>query len=135
KAWRRTLYDQLHQVGKLQFFPARYLTQQYLAESDVYTEAYDEEEPGLSYIGKREIMYNGEKKRFYLFKVSYEGGEEGDAADYTYLGIAGPYFIDARKMEGGDKAAGVYWIENFDAEKIDQQLAAYLDKLEEQEEE
>ena len=135
KAWRRILYDQLNQVGKLQLFPVKYLTQQYLAESDVYTAAYDEEEPVLSYIGKREIMYKGEKKRFYLFKVSYEAGEEEDAANYTYLGIAGPYFTDARKMEGGDKATGVYWTENFDAKKIDEQLAAYLDKLEEQEEE
>jgi uncharacterized protein YbaP (TraB family) len=137
KAFRRALYDELVRLEKQKLFPGKYLSQQYLAESDVYTYAYDDEEAPeeVKFVGRRDILYKGETKRFYLFRVSYpynEEDEEANAADHQYLGIAGPYPTDTKKLDTGNEATGLFWKENFDAKKTDQQLADYLKMLEEE---
>lgn len=133
KVYRRDLYDNLVKIGKQNLFPARYLTQQYLAESDMYIYASDEDEPEeVSFIGKREVIYKGEKKRFYLFRLKYEYGEEDETEQY--LGIAGPYSMDLKKFEMDYEATGLFYKEQFDAKKTDQQFTAFLKMLEEEEE-
>lgn len=125
---RAKLYAQLKKENKLALFPAAYRNQKSLAESLVYQNASDDEEPSkMVYIGQREATFNGKKGLYYLFKVDY-GYDDG-----AYLGIAGPY-------KTGDKLSADYPDvlglsgDVFDAKQIDKQLRDYL-KAQEKEEE
>lgn len=136
KAYRKDLYESLGKIGKQDMFPSKYLTQQYMAESDLYRYAYDEVEPKLVFIGKRELVYKGEKQRFYLFKITYSYGEEGEEDEggkEEYLGIAGPYALNLKKVTSDNKATGWVWKETYDAKKTEQQLADFLKEREQEE--
>jgi uncharacterized protein YbaP (TraB family) len=129
KSYRRSLYDKLNEAGKLSFFPAKYLTQQYLSESDLYVYASDDHEPDkISFIEAKNFLYKGEKKRFYFYKITYPSGEE-EGAPEEYLGIAGPYSTDIKKLETDNEATGLFFDEYFDSKKIEKYFTEYLKKL------
>ena len=56
----------------------------------------------------------GKKQKFYLFKVCFEYEDEEPTC---YLGVAGPYSLDQKKMESNDDVTELYWDEEFDSEK------------------
>lgn len=135
KYYRRDLYDNLKEINKINFYPAKYSTQRQLSESDMYSAAYDEDEPSeMNYIGERTLVYKGKKQRFYLYKVvySYEN-EEGKTEVNKYLGIAGPFAVDGKNLKIDNGITGLYYKEEFDPKKTDKQLNAYIKSNEEPE--
>lgn len=86
--YRVALYDQLKNANKEQLFPTKYLMQEKFAEGALwqYVYDYDDEMPAqIVSLGSREVMYQGEKQKVYVFK--YRLYEEGE----WYLGLSGPY--------------------------------------------
>src|SRR6185312_12267288 len=106
--YRRSLFDSLAGAGRLNIFPAEFLTQRWLAQSDVFADAYDEEEfkPVISFIKEKTIQYEGKMKKFYLFRIGYEEDEEN-----SYLGVAGPYPVNPKILKSESGATGVCWKE------------------------
>jgi hypothetical protein len=126
--YRKTLYDELVESGNEKLFPSKYLTQQYFAESIIYSNASDDGEPEkIDFIGVRTSIYNGQKKRFYLFKIDFGTNEETGEA-YQYLGVVGPYSTDIKNLETDNAVTNAFL--TYDAKKIDETLAEHLKSLE-----
>ena len=86
---RALLYEDLKELNSLKLFPAKYLNQKSIAESELvqYLSDDDMEPTQTTFLGEKEALVNGKKQKFYLFKVSY-AHEEGKE---VYLGVCGPY--------------------------------------------
>jgi uncharacterized protein YbaP (TraB family) len=131
---RRDFYEELKIAGKQKYFPTRFLTQQFMAESDIHNYSSDDAYPDkIFFLGTRTITYKKEKKRFYLFKVIfiYEN-EDGKNEESQYLGIAGPYSMDLKELETDNEVTGLFYDEKFDAKKIEKYFAEYMKGFAEQ---
>lgn len=86
---RALLYEDLKELNSLKLFPAKYLNQKSIAESELvqYLSENDMEPSQTTFLEEKEALINGKKQKFYLFKVSY-AYEEGKE---VYLGVCGPY--------------------------------------------
>ena len=128
--YRLDLYEDLKKQGKTSLFPVKYLTQRYFAEAELYTYASDDYSPSsMEYLGEKLAELNGRKMRFYLFKIGFEE-EEGDEAE-NYLGIAGPYEMDAKNLETSNDATGYNADEVYNKKQVDKQFRTLLDNAEE----
>jgi uncharacterized protein YbaP (TraB family) len=126
--FRRDLYDSLIALGKENLFPVKYLTQELMAESDMYNIAYDETPvTEMELLGVRQMEYKGELKKFYLYRIQLGEGDEDEVE--TYLGIAGPYSANEKDMHIKISITGLYTTETFDEDKIDEHFAAYLKEI------
>lgn len=126
--FRRDLYDSLLAIGKESLFPAKYLTQELMAESDMYNIAYDDlVVSGMELLGTRQIQYKGSLRRFYLYRIQLGEGDEDEME--TYLGIAGPYSVNEKDMSIKISITGLYTTEAFDVDKIDEHFNAYLEEI------
>lgn len=133
KAYRRDMYTNLKKINKAALYPLKYKTQRHLGESDMYNYSFSEEEPSeMSYIGERNILFNGKKCRFYLYKLvyTYESAEDDKKEEYKYLGVAGPFSTDLKNLEMEFDLTGIYDEEAFDPKNTDKQLSAYLRSIE-----
>lgn len=129
--YRHDLYDQLKRINKLKLFPLSYLSQKELGKSKLYEYATDEEAPQfISDAGVRTVLYKGKQQKFYLYKVSFSE-EEGT----YYMGVAGPYPLNAKDVSSTHDVTGIYWDKEFDAKSIDKLIKEYLASLEEYDEE
>jgi uncharacterized protein YbaP (TraB family)/HEAT repeat protein len=132
KNFRASLYYKLKEINKQQLFPTAYATQQSLAESELYQIASDDYEvSATTFIGERVILYQGKKKKFYLYKVTLNV-EEGERE--SYLAIAGPYDLKAKALIPYADASGFYWDEPYNKQKVEQQLKSYITSMEAAEE-
>lgn len=121
-SWRYILYDDLAKYKKESWFPAKYATQQQMAQSYMYNMVQDEGdgEGTVTYIGEKTALYDGKQQRFYLFKVSYSE-EEGDET----LAICGPYSMDKKKLGSSYKAVA-FSEEGYKKSEIQKQFRALL---------
>lgn len=131
KEFRRNLYDTLVNAGKQRFFPVKYMNQKSLAESDMFNALYDtDDEPDrIVFVTSVTRAYKGETKRFYLYRVEYGSGEGEDPKKSQWLGVAGPYSTDLKKLNTNSEITGIYDTENFDQQHVEQQLDAYLKEM------
>jgi hypothetical protein len=128
--YRTTLYYDLGKFKKRSLFPKQYLNQRSFAETELYDYfSEDYEVKKITYIGERTATYNGEKKKFYLFKVDLSSEEE----KMIHLGIAGPYALSFKEPETSGEATGLYHEKDFNAATIDADFRAYLKKIAEEE--
>jgi hypothetical protein len=128
--YRLDLYNDLKELGKASLFPAKYLTQRYFAEAELYTYASDDYSPSsMEYLGEKLAEWNGQKMRFYLFKIGFEE-EEGDDPE-SYLGIAGPYELDPKNLETSNDATGYNADEAYNKKQVDKHFRTLLDNAEE----
>jgi hypothetical protein len=132
KNFRAGLYYKLKEINKQQLFPTAYANQQSLAESELYQIASDDYEVGATtFVGERVVLYQGKKKKFYLYKVTLNV-EEGERE--SYLAIAGPYDLKAKALIPYADASGFYWDEPYNRQKVEQQLKSYITSMEAAEE-
>jgi hypothetical protein len=134
---RKDVYDILKDAKKQALFPAQYLTQQYFAESAVFSAALGEDEDNergavasVTLAGKKTASYKGKNYVFYLYKVIVN-----DRDSSAYLGIGGGYAAGSTGLEPKEELSGVNWKDKYNALKNTQQLAAYLSSLENAEDE
>jgi uncharacterized protein YbaP (TraB family) len=128
--YRLDLYNDLKELGKATLFPAKYLTQRYFAEAELYTYASDDYSPSsMEYLGEKLAELNGRKMRFYLFKIGFEE-DEGDEPE-NYLGVAGPYEMDPKNLETTNDATGYNADEAYNKKQVDKHFRTLLDNAEE----
>ncbi|GAO44588.1 TraB/GumN family protein [Flavihumibacter petaseus] len=128
KAYRIDLYDVLEKNKKTKLFPAEYLTQVHFAEADLYTVAIEEADSvNLKLMGKRTSIVNGKKYQFYLYETRlwYDGEPE------SHLGVAGAYDIAGKQLKPVPAFTTLYWQENFNAKKMNDQFKKWILQLEE----
>jgi hypothetical protein len=127
--YRLDLFADLKKLGKEYLFPAKFRTQRYFAEAELYSYATDDNSPSsIVFLGEREAELNGQRKKFYLFRVDFNYEEEDEAS--SYLGIAGPYEKEAKNLETTNDATEVYYDEEYDKKTVDQQFRELLKKAE-----
>ena len=126
--YRKYIYDELKEAGRLKLFPAKYNNQKYFAESAIFEMASEDYTPKLKYLGERQLKFEGKTQKFYLFKISFDAGEEGQEIE-EYLGIAGPFDLNPSKVEMKTDASCIYYDEKFDAKKIDKQVNALMKQM------
>ncbi len=133
KYFRAELYSRLKETKKVTLFPAAYRTQKSMAESYIYQSLKDEDEvesePKFIYIKTIEHLYNGEKRRFFLFRLNMDESEEvGDENPTSLLAVAGPFSLDATQIDinSKDNVSGVYYESNFDGMRLDAFFKKYL---------
>lgn len=125
KEMRIQLYSELKEANKLNLFPKKYLTQALFAESMMYAASSDDMEPlKIEFLKSIDSKYENKKYNFYLYRVTYEDDET------AYLGIAGGFGNDKKKLETEIDLSGVY-AEPLDTSSLSNQLKAYLAGLEE----
>lgn len=127
--YRVQLYSKLDELKKLNLFPAKYLSQKEISKSELKSlGSEDDDEPAsITFIGERTALYKGQMKKFLLYKITYDYGEEEPG---VYLGIAGPYDLKSTKIIVNADVSGLYYNETYNAVKLDKQLKAYLKQLE-----
>lgn len=127
RSQRRSLYDDLDSLKKLSLFPAKFLSQRSLSESDLFAfPDYDQYPDTLIFLGERIVDIKNQKKRMFLYQVvfKYEGGEKE-----SYLGIAGPYSLDIKNLRTDKSVIGVHYDEKLDRKKINQQFQSLFNYL------
>ena len=123
---RFELYNDLKELKKMALFPKQFLTQAHFAESAMYQNASDDEEPEkITFLSAQTTVYNGKQYVFYLYRVVYETQNEGSG----YLGIAGGFKPGNKNLEPEKDVTGIYWEKNFDASKINTLFKEYLNSL------
>ncbi|MFL9481953.1 TraB/GumN family protein [Chitinophagaceae bacterium LWZ2-11] len=126
KVSRQNLYYDLKKMNRSSLFPKQYLTQAYFAESQMYLMASDEDDPtSITFLSKKEGLYNEKKYLFYLYKVTYGKGKDAT----SYLGVAGGYNLSGTGIEEKEELTQVFTDEEFDANKIAQLFNKYLKSL------
>lgn len=120
---RSQLYARLDSLGETQLFPAKYYTQQYFAESDLWNYfSMDEDEPAkIELKAVKELDYKGEKKRFYVFKVSFDYGDDVT----SYFGVSGPYSLNSKKVITSADLTGSDY-SDYDEKSVEEHLKDYL---------
>lgn len=127
KGYRNSLYSELLKAGKEKLFPVKYNSQKSFAEGEIYLVVSDEYEPSsIRFVGERTAEFKGIRQKFLLFKIEYQYEE---AQPEVYLGIAGPYRANGKKILTESEASGLYSDEQFDLKKIDKHLKDYLERL------
>mgnify|MGYP003575172891 CR=1 FL=1 len=133
KYFRSKLYQQLKQNSKAALFPAAYKSQKSMAESYIYAALVDEDayegEPKFIYIKTVEHAFNGEIKRFFLFRLNMDESDEvGDVNPTSLLSVAGPFELNHSKIDIGEKnnVSGAYYNSNFDGMLLDAMFKKYL---------
>ena len=130
--YRTDIYDTLKSVNKTALFPAGQLSQKMFAASYIYNFATEDETPdAIKYIMEKVITFRGKKQKFYLFKVTFDEGEDAT----NNLGIAGPFSLNASPVTSKNLATGIYWQKDYSAKEVNKQFDEYLKQLEEEEEE
>jgi uncharacterized protein YbaP (TraB family) len=128
--FRIDFYDELKRVGKESYFTSKYHTQRYFAEAELYSYGDEDYSPSsMEFIGEREVLFDGEKKRMFLFKVVFSNDEDKDKQ--TYLGIAGPYPLDAKITRTNNDATEIFYDEEYDKKQVDRHFKELLRKGEE----
>ncbi len=131
KEMRISFYEELKEINKEQYFTPKYRTQRYFAETYVYNYGDEDYTPSsIEYIGEREVMFAGEKKRIFLFKLMYSN-EEDPKDKETYLGIAGPFSLDAKILECTNDATEIFFDEEYDKKNLERQFKELLQRGEE----
>ncbi|MBE7171129.1 MAG: TraB/GumN family protein [Williamsia sp.] len=131
-AYRTFIYDTLKSAGKASLFPAAQLNQKQFAASYMLSYASDDDDPAsVVFVSEKTAMYKGKKQKFYLYKVSF--GEDEDVT--RYLGIAGPFPLNAKQVTSKNEATGLYWEEEYAPGKINSQFNAHLANSEREEDE
>jgi len=126
---RWPMFQDLTEVKKQALFPKLYLTQQSLGESILYQAASDDHSvKSIKFIATKTATLHNKKYKFYLFKVTL-GEEEG-----SYLGIAGAFDITGKSFEPKRDITSLYFEEEFDATKINEQFNNWLGEYEAEEE-
>ena len=117
-------YKALVKSGKRNFFPAEFLIQQKFAESYLQEAAMDEdyEEVACTFVTQKTAVIKGVQQKFYLFKVSFNQGEE------SHLGICGPF--DARPKtilpDGEHLRTTIYYDEKYAPLQTDKLFSKFL---------
>jgi uncharacterized protein YbaP (TraB family) len=127
-ASRIKLYEMLAKQQNLKFFPAEFLSQRWLGQSQLYQWVASDDDPPakIEYIGERIATYLGEKKKFHLYKIiQYENDPES-----SHLGVAGPYALDAKNVETTATATQPFIDETFSAAKVNEQFKKFLKERE-----
>jgi hypothetical protein len=120
---RVELYNDLKEQKRTALFPKQYLTQASFAESAIYQNASDEQEPEkISFLWSITRPYNGKEYVFYLYRVVFD-------AEDAYLGIAGGYKPGKKSLEPEKDLTGIYWEKNFAVAKINTFFLDYLISL------
>lgn len=128
--YRLDLYNDLKKMEMLDQFPVKYKTQRYFAEAEIYSYATDEYSPNLiEFIGERLAELNGEKKRFFLFRIGFDEEESGDGD--TYLALVGPYDLDPKNLETNNDATAYHYEEAYNKKLVDKHYRLLLEKAEE----
>jgi hypothetical protein len=127
---RMAFYEELKKAGKLHLFPEKFRTQRYFAESQVHEYSDEDYTPdAIEFIESREALFNGEKKRFFLFRLIYRNEEEGKSE--SYLGMAGPFELDPRNLESNKDALEINFDEAYNKKTLDTDFRNLLRKGEE----
>jgi uncharacterized protein YbaP (TraB family) len=126
-SYRLPLYEDLKKYDKLALFPKEFMTQSAFAAAAVRDAAgSDEDELSVvNFLSKQTANYQGKSYIFYLYKVCQSGDED----PACYLGIAGGYDLAGKGLQPQKDLTGVYRDENFDGQKVDALLRAYLKGL------
>jgi len=131
---RSDFYRKLKKIGKDDLFPAKFRTQRYIAESEIFTNSSEDDEPAsIKFLSEKLVFFKGTKQKFYLFEITFHYGEDAESSEH-YLGIAGPFSTDKKQLETSSSATGLFYEKPFDKEAIDKQFATYLESLESEEE-
>ena len=125
KYYRLRLYHLLNDKNVAGYYPAKYLTQQYFAESYMSEVDDDDYYGNITYVGMRTELYKGQKQKFYLYKAEYT---DGDSTTY-YMGVAGPFNNDPKQVTiDYDESACGFSADPLDMKQLDNQLKVYLIK-------
>lgn len=128
--YRIEFYEELKKIKKESFFTAKYRTQRYFAEAAIYGYGDEDYTPSsVEFVEEREVFFDGEKKRFFLFRLGFKNDEEKEQE--SYLGIAGPYTLDPQYLETNNDATEIFYEEEFSKKSIDRQFKELIKKGEE----
>jgi uncharacterized protein YbaP (TraB family) len=126
KETRIDLYDSLKAYYRTNLFPAAYFSQQSFGESYVYAAAEDDDPSAVSYLSQKVINFKGRQSRIYFYKLTF-----GDEDDSTYsIACAGPFSLDLKDVASGDARGEIYYDEDFDKSKVQEQEAALIKQME-----
>lgn len=119
---RNKLFTELEAMKHTELMPGKYRDQQNLAEANLYSVAYDNDEAEIShakFIKTMPVVYKGKNAMYYLFKVSFKDSKS------KYLGIAGPYDLGEASSNQGDNTA-VYYSEEYKKGKEAEMLSQFV---------
>jgi hypothetical protein len=136
--YRASLYEELFKIKKTALFPGEFANQLSMGKSYIYKRMVEwdevEDQIDLIYIKKIQKEYKGSPKTFYLYRVNMGETEEDHAGEpempytQTYLGIAGPFDLNAKKIQlaENENISGVYYDTKFDGLRLNEFFEKYV---------
>ncbi len=124
RTWRSSIFDLLK--DKQELFPKKYATQAAMAEAYLWDALDEDYADTLIFIGTREVEYLGKKARFFLYKLGFQYEEQME----YYMGISGPFDLDAKSLALNSYSVNGMVEDEFDKKKIEKQFQAYLKEME-----
>jgi hypothetical protein len=127
---RSELYEELKSQKKVSLFPRQYLDQQHLGEGMLYQLARGEDEEdevtNIKFIGERTAIYMGAKRKFYLFKIDLNSGDDKS----SHLGVAGAYDMNPAQLDTPFNSMGLVYDEEYDSRRITEQFQKFIKEQE-----
>lgn len=122
--YRIDLYTEMEKLGMQRSYPVKYNSQQAFAEAYLNI-SFDDFEGKTEYVGERTVVFNGQKKKFFLFKVYVEYYDDEKA---TYLGVSGPFDAAGKKvlLDNDTNISGIFADEEYKKSAIDRHFRLYL---------
>lgn len=115
--FRSELYRQLKDLNKKSIFPKQFSTQSAIAESMMYESANEDQEElaKVQFLSKKISSYKGKKYLFYLYKITYNTGDDAS----SYLGVSGGFDINSNTADKAKDWSAVYFQEVYSSDKVD----------------
>lgn len=131
--WRAELYKQLKKMNKISLFPKQFSSQAALSESMMFESAnQDEDDPTkIQFLSKKIASYKGKKYLFYLYKVTYNSGDNAT----SYLGVTGAFDTNSNSTDVAKDLSGIYIHDIYRSDKLDTYFKNWMKNLEEDQDE
>ncbi|RZS71254.1 hypothetical protein EV199_3156 [Pseudobacter ginsenosidimutans] len=127
---RIILYDTLTKLKKPALFPAKYLNQVAISESELldYISDHSSEFSSINFLKEIITDFKGSKQKFILYKLVFDI----EGFPQPFLGIAGPFPVRPSALPvTGSAATGVFLGRGYAIENIDDDLKEWLMQFEE----
>ena len=119
-------YDELKDLGKVSWIPAKYLVQREFADAYIKIHSEDDYEPEtIEFIETRELLVKDKKYKFYFYKVTYDYEDTPG----TYLGVAGGFEPGSDSVDLSGSFCHVFFNTELNDENLEEVIKEMLEDL------
>lgn len=119
-------YDEMKELGKVEWIPSKYLVQREFADAYIRLHSEDDYEPeSIEFLETRVLPVKDKKYKFYFYRVNYNGEENSS----SYLGVVGGFEPGSESVELTGSFCHVFFDTQLTEENLDDLVKEMLKDL------